>query len=70
VVSADVSALGTAVAGDAEDPGGRDLVPAIKLRPLESQRLREVELKGDLRYIPIEELWPRIEEILREVEAV
>ena len=69
VVSADVSALGTAIPGDADDPGGRGLVPAIKLRPLESQRLREIELIGDLRYVPIEELWPRIDDLIKEAEA-
>ena len=70
MVSADIIAVGTAVGRDDEDPGGRGVVPAIKLRPVESQRLREIELKGDLRYVPIEELWPRIEDLLKEAEAV
>lgn len=70
VVSADVSAMGTAIPGDADDSGGRELVAAIKLRPLESQRLREIDLRGTLRYVPIDELWPRIEEILKDAEAV
>lgn len=71
LVSANVTALGTAVTDDdRDDAGGRDLMPGLRLRPLDGQRLREVDLEGDLRHVPIDELWPRIEELLKRAEAV
>jgi hypothetical protein len=73
VVSASVTALGTAITddpGDTGDTGGRDLVPAVRMRPLDGQRWREIEVEGDLRHVPIDELWPRIGEILKQAEAV
>ncbi len=47
--------------------GGRDsggLQLTVVPRPLEGQRLRKVELKGDLRHLPIEDLWGRLDRIV------
>jgi hypothetical protein len=61
--------------GDDNDDGGRDevqegaptglrrIVPGIALRPLEGQRLQTVELTGDGRFLPIEELDARVDRL-------
>ena len=64
-----VVGLGTALTGPfGEDGGGTDgggggLEAVVALRPLHGQQLREIELEGDLRYLPPHELWNRIGEL-------
>lgn len=41
----------------------RGIVPGIALRPLEGQRLQTIELTGDDRFLPIEELDTRIDRL-------
>jgi hypothetical protein len=52
----------------------RGLQLTVVARPLEGQRLRKVDLKGDLRHLPIEELWGRLGRLMpaaaREASAV
>jgi hypothetical protein len=70
LVSAKVAAIGSVISGDDDagggaggggGGGGKDgLVPAMTVRPLARQRLREVELADDLRYLPPQELWVRL----------
>jgi hypothetical protein len=43
----------------------RGIVPGIALRPLEGQRLQTIELTGDDRFLPIEELDPRIDRLCK-----
>jgi hypothetical protein len=53
--------------GGAGSPGSREsngLVASIAVSPLEGQRLRRVALDGDLRYLPVEELWKRSGQLL------
>jgi hypothetical protein len=70
LVSAKVAAIGSVISGDDDagggaggggGGGGKDgLVPAMTVRPLARQRLREVELADDLCYLPPQELWARL----------
>jgi hypothetical protein len=48
---------------DRDSARGRGIVPGIALRPLEGQRLQTVELRGDDRFLPLEELDVRIERL-------
>src|SRR5262245_64020110 len=41
---------------------GRDLQLTVAARPLEGQHMRKAELRGDLRYLPPEELWRRLDQ--------
>jgi hypothetical protein len=76
VASAGVDAFGFYRPGDDDnDAGGRDdaqgsarksgrgIVPGIALRALEGQRLQTIELTGDDRFLPIEELDARIDRL-------
>ena len=76
VTTAGIDAAGTVVPGPGDDSGGggggggrggrgdRDgLALTVVPRPLAGQRLRAVELKGDLRHVPVEELWGRLDQL-------
>jgi hypothetical protein len=72
VASTDVHGFGFFSPGDGEGgrDGGRDerdsargIVPGIALRPLEGQRLQTLELSGDDRFLPLEELDARIDRL-------
>jgi hypothetical protein len=77
-VTRDIVAAGTAVPGPGGGSGGggggggggrggRDsggLQLTVVPRPLEDQRLSRVELKGDLRHLPIEDLWGRLDRLV------
>jgi hypothetical protein len=41
----------------------RGIVPGIAVRPLEGQRLQTIELTGDDRFLPIEEIDARIDRL-------
>lgn len=43
--------------------GGHGIVPGIALRALEGQRLRTIELTGDDRFLPLEELDARLDRL-------
>ena len=78
VVTRGIVAAGTVVPGPGDGSGGggggggggrggRDsggLQLTVVPRPLEGQRLRKVELKGDLRHLPIGDLWGRLDRIV------
>jgi hypothetical protein len=66
MVSTEVVAFGDLAAPD-EDAGAgkRGLHPAVALRPLAGQSLRDVELTGDCRYLPVHELSKRIDQLLQ-----
>jgi hypothetical protein len=45
--------------------GGREgLAASVAVRPLAGQRVRRVALEGDLRYVPVDELWKHIDRLL------
>jgi hypothetical protein len=46
-----------------ERDGARGIVPGIALRPLEGQRLQTLELRGDDRFLPLEELDARLDRL-------
>lgn len=77
VATTDVHAFGFFTPGDDDDNdgGGRDglqgsgrnsargIVPGIALRALDGQRLQTIELTGDDRFLPLEELDARVERL-------
>jgi hypothetical protein len=72
VASANVDAFGFFSPGtgdgDQDGRGGerdrdRGMVPGIALRPLEGQRLQTIDLRGDDRFLPLEELDARIDRL-------
>jgi hypothetical protein len=67
-LTTDMVAAGTVLTGPGDGPGGggrdgagaRGLEASVALRPLAGQRLRQVAIEGDLRHVPIQELWGRV----------
>jgi len=57
---------GTDGTGAGSGTGGPGLETAVAVRPLAHQRLQEIELEGDLRYLPMDELWGRIDQLLED----
>ena len=43
---------------------GSELLTSVAIRPLKGQVLRERPLEGDLRYLPVEELWHRVDHLV------
>jgi hypothetical protein len=63
VTAVTVAALGSAVPGTGGGTHRQGLEPALAVRPLAGQHVQELELEGDLRYLPLEELSQRIEQL-------
>ncbi|MCA1585584.1 MAG: hypothetical protein LC791_12740 [Acidobacteria bacterium] len=51
--------------GEGGGEGGRSLVAGMAVRPLQGQRVQVIELAGDERFLPIEELDARIDRLAR-----
>ena len=75
-VTAGITAAGTVLPGPGGDSGGgggggaggggrEGLQLTVVPRPVGGERIRKVELTGDLRYVPIEELWGRLDQMVR-----
>ena len=73
-VTAGITAAGTVLPGPGGDSGGcggacgggRDgLQLTVVPRSVGGERIRKVELTGDLRYVPAEELWGRLDRMVR-----
>ena len=73
-VTAGVTTAGTVLPGPGGDSGGgggacggsRDgLQLTVVPRSVGGEMIRKVELTGDLRYVPIEELWGRLDQMVR-----
>jgi hypothetical protein len=71
-----ITAVGTMVPGSGDDPGngsgggggagGRDGVQlTVVPRSVNGERIRKLELRGDLRYVPVGELAGRLDAALR-----
>lgn len=57
---------GGAGSGGGGGRGGRDALQlTVVPRPLEGQKVRKLELTGDLRHLPAEELWGRLDQLLQ-----
>jgi len=75
-VTAGITAAGTVLPGPGGDSGGgggggaggggrEGLQLTVVPRPVGGEKLRKVALTGDLRYVPIEELWGRLDQMVR-----
>jgi hypothetical protein len=60
ITAVTIAALGTALPGAGGGMQGHGLEPVIAVRPLQGQQLYELDLEGDLRYLPLHELGERI----------
>ncbi len=73
-VTAGITAAGTVLPGPGDDSGGggggaggggRDgLQLTVVPRPVGGEKIRKVALTGDLRYVPVEELWGRLDQMV------
>jgi hypothetical protein len=70
LATSSIVALGSLIteAGEGGNTGGRELQASLMVQPLSGQRLREIELEGDLRYLPVEELRGRIDHLLENAD--
>src|SRR5262249_36732070 len=69
VTAVTIAALGTVLPGAGGSTHRQGLEPAAAARPLAGQQLGELELEGDLRYLPLIELVGRIERLVEQAPS-